>query len=56
MQVNAGEQNPKNPILYSQPRTGLFSVKHAQLLAQGSDLETEAVAGMKEGAKTTSQS
>jgi len=31
----------------------MFSVKHAQLPAQGNDLETEVVAGTEEGAETT---
>jgi hypothetical protein len=39
----SAEQNPKYPILHSQPRTRSFSLEHAQLLTEGTDLETEVV-------------
>jgi hypothetical protein len=45
------EQNPKYSILGSQPRARIFSFEHAQLLAQGTDLETEVVAGTEEAAE-----
>ena len=45
------KQNPKYPILDSQPRTRIFSLEYAQLLTEGEDLEAEIVAGTKEGAE-----
>ena len=42
------EQNPKYPILDSQPRARMFSLEYAQLLTEGKDLEAEAVAGTEE--------
>ena len=46
------KQNPKQPILRSQPRTRMFSVEYAQLLAQCKDLKTEIVTGTEECAET----
>ena len=45
------QQNPKYPILDSQPRSRLFSLEHAQSLTEGKDLEAEIVAGAKESAE-----
>ena len=45
------EQNPKYSILGSQPRARNPSFKYAQLLTEGKDLETEAVAGTEESAE-----
>ena len=46
------QQNPKYPILDSQPRARLFSLEYAQLLTEGKDLEAEIVAGTEKGAET----
>lgn len=45
------QQDPKYPILHSQPRARPFSLEHAQLLTEGKDLEAEIVAGTKESAE-----
>ena len=49
------EQNPKYPILDSEPRARMFSLEYAQLLTEGKDLEPEVVAGTEEGAETGEQ-
>jgi hypothetical protein len=48
MQTKAGEQNPKYPILHSQPRARIFSLEHARLVTGSTDFETEIVAGTEE--------
>ncbi len=47
----AAEQDPKHSIQGSQPRASLFSLEHAQLLAEGEDLEAEVVTGTEEYAE-----
>jgi hypothetical protein len=43
------EQNPKHPILASQPRARTFSLEYSQLLTEGKDPQAEAVTGTEEG-------
>jgi len=43
------KQNPKQPILSSQPRAGMFSVEHTQLLAQSQNFETEIASRTEKG-------
>ena len=46
------QQDPKYPILHSQPRARLFSLEHTQLLTERKDLKAEIVTGTEEGAET----
>jgi hypothetical protein len=50
------QQNPKYPILHSQPRARMFSVKHAQLLAQGKNFKSKIAARTEEGAEASKRS
>jgi hypothetical protein len=43
------EQNPKYPIVDSQPRARMFSLEYAQLLTEGKNLQTEVVTGTEDG-------
>ena len=43
------EQNPKYPIVDSEPRASMFSLEYAQLLTEGNDLQDWTVAGTEEG-------
>ena len=41
------KQDPKQPIAALEPRAGVFSIEHTQLLPQSENLETEIVARTK---------
>ncbi len=45
------DQNPKHPILDSQPAARTFSLEYAQLLAKGEDLQTQTVTAIDEDAE-----
>jgi hypothetical protein len=51
----AAEQNPKYPILDSQPRARDLPFEYAHLLSEGQDLQAEVVAGTKESAEAGEQ-